>query len=64
MFPRRKRWAPGGRADYAALLGLGIAEEHLGQLAQALQHLESACKIAPGSAACQRELTTVKQKIK
>ncbi|HME05790.1 MAG TPA: sulfatase-like hydrolase/transferase, partial [Bryobacteraceae bacterium] len=33
--------------DYAALLGLGIAEEHLGLHAEALQHLESACKIAP-----------------
>jgi tetratricopeptide (TPR) repeat protein len=48
--------------DYAALLGLGMAEEHLGLLADALQHLESACRMAD-SASCQRELQAVKQKM-
>ncbi len=50
--------------DYAALLGLGIAEEHLGLHAEALQHLESACKIAPDSEACRQELPAVKGKVK
>ena len=51
-------------SDYVALLGLGRAEEHLGLLPDALQHLESACKMAPDSASCNRELQTVKQKMK
>lgn len=50
--------------DFVALLGLGRAEEHLGLLSDALQHLESACKIVPDSASCNRELQTVKQKMK
>lgn len=53
--------APG---DFAALFGLGTAEEHLGMLPDALQHLESACKMAPDSVSCNRELTAVKQKMK
>jgi tetratricopeptide (TPR) repeat protein len=52
--------APG---DYAALLGLGTAEEHLGLLPDAVRHLESACNMAPGSAAC-NELRAAKEKVK
>jgi len=53
--------APG---DAVALLGLGTAEEHLGLLPDALQHLESACKAMPDSASCNRELQAVKEKMK
>jgi tetratricopeptide (TPR) repeat protein len=53
--------APG---DSVALLGLGTAEEHLGLLPDALQHLESACKMMPDSASCNRELQAVKEKMK
>jgi len=52
--------APG---DYAALVGLGTAEERLGLLPDALQHLETACKIAPESVSCNRELQAVKRKM-
>ena len=51
-------------SDYVALLGLGTAEEHLGMLPDALQHLESACKLTPDSPSCKRELQAVKEKMK
>ena len=60
-FQKALNVAPG---DYVALLGLGTAEEHLGLLPDALRHVESACKMAPGSGSCNRELETVKQKMK
>jgi choline-sulfatase len=50
--------------DYVALLGLGRAEEHLGKPADALRHVESACKIAPESVPCKRELEAIKAKLK
>jgi len=50
-------------ADYAALVGLGTAEERLGLMPDALQHLETACKIAPESVSCNRELQAVKRKM-
>ena len=53
--------APG---DYAALYGEGLAEEHLGLLPDALKHLQKACRIAPDSASCKRELDTVQKKIR
>jgi hypothetical protein len=43
---------------------LGIAEERLGLAGDAVQHLESACRMMPGSAQCQRELQTAKEKRK
>jgi len=50
--------------DFTALLEIGIAEEHLGLLADALAHLKSACKLAPDSVQCGRELQAVQQKMK
>jgi len=50
--------------DYAALLGLGAAEEHLGLLADALRDLAAACKIAPDPAPCNRKLEAVQQRMK
>lgn len=60
-FQKALAMAPG---DSVALLGLGTAEEHLGLLPDALQHLESACKTMPDSASCSRELQAVKEKMK
>jgi arylsulfatase A-like enzyme len=45
--------APG---DYLSHFGLGVADEHLGLAQEALEQLETACKIAPDAAQCRREL--------
>jgi choline-sulfatase len=51
--------APG---DFVAHFELGIAEEHLGLLSDAIEQLRAACSIAPQSAGCRHELETVEQK--
>jgi hypothetical protein len=48
--------------DYMAQLELGIADEHLGLLDEAQQHMQAACQLYPDSAECRRELETVERK--
>ena len=47
--------------DYVTHFELGIAEEHLGLLQQAREHLETACRIAPEAEQCRHELQTLQQ---
>ena len=47
--------------DYMAQFELGMADRHLGLNAQALEHLEAACKVAPGAEQCRRELDALKK---
>jgi len=42
--------------DYMAQFELGIACKRLGRNEEALQHLQAACKMAPGAEQCRREL--------
>lgn len=42
--------------DYMAQFELGIADKHLGLIKDALEHLQIACKMAPGAEQCKREL--------
>src|SRR5581483_10516360 len=42
--------------DYLSHLGLGIADERLGRFPEALDQLQSACRIVPESAQCRHEL--------
>jgi tetratricopeptide (TPR) repeat protein len=42
--------------DYMAQFELGIACKHLGLRSEALEHLQAACKVAPGAEQCKREL--------
>lgn len=49
--------------DYVSNYELGLAEEHLGQLAQALDHIQTACRIAPEAAQCQRKLEQLKSTV-
>ena len=50
--------------DYMAQLELGIADEHLGLLREAIEHVQVACRLYPESAQCHRELDTLQKKIK
>ena len=49
--------------DYTALFEEGIAEERMGLLHEAAQHLEDACPLAPDSQACAHELQSVLEKL-
>jgi tetratricopeptide (TPR) repeat protein len=42
--------------DYMAQFELGIADKNLGRTQDALEHLQIACKVAPGAEQCRREL--------
>jgi len=42
--------------DYMAQFELGIADKNLGRNQEALEHLQIACKVAPGAEQCRREL--------
>ena len=42
--------------DYMAQFELGIADKHLGLTKEALEHLQTACKVAPGAEQCRQEL--------
>jgi choline-sulfatase len=53
--------APG---DYIANFKIGIAEERLGLLKEAKEHLESACRAAPESLQSRKELDAVEAKLK
>lgn len=46
--------------DSVALFEEGIAEEHLGLMKDAREHVEAACRMEPDSATCQRELLKLK----
>lgn len=50
--------------DYMVQLELGMADEHLGRFAEALQHVQAACKMFPASAQCKKELETIQQEMK
>jgi choline-sulfatase len=50
--------------DYMAQLELGLADEHLGLLPEAREHVEAACNMFPSSAQCQQELETIRQKMR
>ena len=45
--------------DYVAQYGIGVADERLGLLKEAREHLEVACRIEPESAEARRELQLV-----
>ena len=48
--------------SYTGHFQLAVADEHLGLLPEARQHLEMACKIAPHDENCARELRSLTQK--
>ena len=48
--------------SYTGHFQLAVADEHLGLLPEARQHLEMACKIAPHDENCSRELKALAQK--
>ncbi len=50
--------------DYMVQLELGMADEHLGRLEEALRHVQAACKMFPASAQCKKELDAIQQKMK
>lgn len=50
--------------DYMAQLELGMAEEHLGHFQQALEHVQTACKMFPESEQCKKELETIRERMK
>jgi choline-sulfatase len=50
--------------DYTANFNLGIAEDRLGLLKEAKDHLETACRAAPESKQCRKELDQVLSKLK
>jgi arylsulfatase A-like enzyme len=68
-YVERKMWAQARSAfervlerapeDYVTHFELGIAEEHLGLLKEAKEHLETACRIAPEAEQCRHELETL-----
>ena len=49
---------------FTARFGLGLAEERAGHLDVARQHLQAACRLAPHSQACARELESLDLKLK
>ena len=49
--------------DFVAQFELGLADEHLGLLPEALDHLRTACEMAPQSGGCRRELQALQQKM-
>jgi choline-sulfatase len=49
--------------DYVTRYQMGLACEHLGELKQAVEHLEKACAIAPDSVPCKSELAAVRKKL-
>jgi tetratricopeptide (TPR) repeat protein len=50
--------------DYVTQFELGLSDERLGLMKEALDHLRAACRIAPEAQQCRRELETVEQKMK
>jgi len=58
-----QRVAAAAPSDFMAHFVLALADERLGFLPEALDQLRVACRIAPNSAGCRRELESVEQKI-
>jgi tetratricopeptide (TPR) repeat protein len=50
--------------DYIANFKAGIAEERLGLLKEAKEHLETACRVAPESKQSRKELEAVESRLK
>lgn len=50
--------------DYLSHLGLGIADEHLGLLPEALEQFQTACRIAPAATQCRQELEKLQRRVK
>jgi arylsulfatase A-like enzyme len=50
--------------DYVTQFELGLSDERLGLMKEALDHLRAACRISPEAQQCRRELETVEQKLK
>jgi arylsulfatase A-like enzyme len=50
--------------DYVTQFELGLSDERLGLMKEALDHLQAACRIAPEAQQCRHELETVEQKMK
>lgn len=50
--------------DYVTLYELGLADEKLGLWREAQEHLQSACRVAPGAAQCKQALERVEAKLK
>ena len=50
--------------DYVTQFQLGLSDERLGLMKEALDHLQAACRISPEAQQCRRELETVEQKMK
>jgi len=41
-----------------------MANEHLGRLPEALEHVQAACKMFPESTQCKKELEAIREKVK
>ena len=50
--------------SYTGHFQLAIADEHLGLLSEAREHLKAACQIAPHDEKCARELNALEEKMK
>jgi len=50
--------------DYITEFQLGIAERHLGRFQEAVEHLETACRIAPEVSQCTPELDAARKQVK
>jgi hypothetical protein len=50
--------------DYVAQYGIGMADERLGLLKEAREHLEVACRIEPESTEARRELEVVETRFR
>jgi ribosomal protein S15P/S13E len=50
--------------SYTGHFQLAIADEHLGLLSEAFEHLKAACEIMPRDEKCARELNAVEQKMR
>ena len=46
--------------DYMSQYELGLADEHVGRKAEALEHVETACRIGPKAAQCAAELAALR----
>jgi arylsulfatase A-like enzyme len=49
-------------ADYMTEYEMGLAEEHLGLVKEAIAHVQTACRIAPEAVQCRQELAKLKSK--
>ncbi|HZU27124.1 MAG TPA: sulfatase-like hydrolase/transferase [Bryobacteraceae bacterium] len=59
-----ERVAAVAAGDYMTQYELGIADEHLGLLPQAVEHLRTASRLAPDAEQCRRELASVEARLR